>query len=44
MKATAEDRARLGAETENLVAQLAKLGAVKVILSGSLAKGGCLPV
>jgi predicted nucleotidyltransferase len=39
MKATTEDRARLGAETENLVAQLAKLGAVKVILFGSLAKG-----
>ena len=39
MKASAEDRARLEAETQRLVEQLRTLGAVQVILFGSLARG-----
>lgn len=37
MKATAADRARLEAEFQSLVAQLRAMGAVKIILFGSLA-------
>ncbi len=39
MKATAQDRARLEAEVEQLVEQLKALGACRVILFGSLAQG-----
>ncbi len=39
MKPTAQDRARLEAETQSLVEQLKSMGAVKVILFGSLARG-----
>ncbi len=39
MRATSEDRARLEAEIESLIKQLKELGAVKVILFGSLARG-----
>ena len=39
MKATSEDRARLEAEIERLLEQLKELGAVQVILFGSLARG-----
>ncbi|MCX7853036.1 MAG: nucleotidyltransferase domain-containing protein, partial [Caldilineales bacterium] len=39
MKATAADRARLEAEVQSLVAQLRAMGAVTIILFGSLARG-----
>jgi predicted nucleotidyltransferase len=39
MKVTAQDHARLQAETERLVEQLKATGAVQVILFGSLARG-----
>lgn len=39
MKATIQDRLRLEAETLRLTEQLKNLGAVKVILFGSLARG-----
>lgn len=39
MKASPHDRARLEAEVQNLLKQLQALGAVKVILFGSLARG-----
>jgi predicted nucleotidyltransferase len=39
MKATSQDRARLEAETQRLVEQLKELGAIQVILFGSLARG-----
>ena len=39
MRSTEQDRARLHAEVERLVSQLAALGAQKVILFGSLARG-----
>ena len=39
MKATPQDRARLEAEAQRLVEQLKALGAVQVILFGSLARG-----
>ncbi len=38
MKATSEDRQRLLTETQRIVEQMKKLGAVKVILFGSLAR------
>jgi hypothetical protein len=37
MKASAQDRARLETEAQHLVEQLKAMGAVKVILFGSLA-------
>jgi predicted nucleotidyltransferase len=39
MKPTPQDRLRLQAEIESLTAQLQAMGAVKVILFGSLARG-----
>lgn len=39
MKAQAQDRARLEAEAQRLAEQLKALGAVKVVLFGSLARG-----
>lgn len=39
MKPTAQDRARLEAETQSMVEQLKAMGAVKVLLFGSLARG-----
>ena len=39
MKVTSQDRARLEAEAQRLVEQLKALGAVQVILFGSLARG-----
>jgi len=39
MKASAQDRARLEMEAQHLVEQLKAMGAVKVILFGSLARG-----
>jgi predicted nucleotidyltransferase len=39
MRVTTQDRARLQAETQRLVEQLKALGAVQVILFGSLARG-----
>lgn len=39
MKVTVQDRARLEAETQHLVEQLKAMGAVRVILFGSLARG-----
>ena len=39
MKVTSQDRARLEAEAQRLVEQLKLLGAVQVILFGSLARG-----
>lgn len=39
MKAGSQDRARLEAEAQRLVEQLKAMGAVKVILFGSLARG-----
>ena len=39
MKVTLQDRARLEAEAQRLVEQLKALGAVQVILFGSLARG-----
>lgn len=39
MRATAQDRERLEKEIQRLVEQLKDLGAVKVILFGSLARG-----
>ncbi len=39
MKVTAQDQARLEAEVQRLVDQLKALGAVQVILFGSLARG-----
>ncbi|BCX03525.1 MAG: hypothetical protein KatS3mg053_1463 [Candidatus Roseilinea sp.] len=39
MRASPEDYARLRAEAHRLAEQLARLGAVKVILFGSLARG-----
>jgi predicted nucleotidyltransferase len=39
MRATAEDRKRLETEVHRLATQMEKLGAVKVILFGSLARG-----
>jgi predicted nucleotidyltransferase len=39
MKANFQDRARLEAETQRLVEQLKAMGATKVVLFGSLARG-----
>ena len=39
MRATPQDRQRLEAETKRLVEQMRNLGATKVILFGSLARG-----
>lgn len=39
MKASFQDRARLEAETQRLVEQLKAMGATKVVLFGSLARG-----
>ncbi len=39
MKVTAQDQERLQAETERLVGQLKAMGAVQVILFGSVARG-----
>lgn len=39
MRATAQDRERLESEIQRLVHQLKSLGAVKIILFGSLARG-----
>jgi predicted nucleotidyltransferase len=39
MRVSAQDHARLNAETQRLVEQLKALGAVQVILFGSLARG-----
>ncbi len=39
MRTTTQDHARLKAETQHLVEQLKALGAVQVILFGSLARG-----